>query len=101
VTEQGSLDVQSLTVDEVVEQLNLERVDFVNLDIEGGERHAIAGARTTLRRFRPTIVVCIHHLPDDPEVLPRLVREIEPAYSLATTPLQGYFTIPASGTRTD
>jgi FkbM family methyltransferase len=34
---------------------HLDRLDFVKIDIEGGEARAIAGARETIRRFRPTV----------------------------------------------
>ena len=76
----GTLEVRAVTVDELVSELGLERVDLLEMDIEGAERHALAGARETIRRFAPEIAVCIHHLPDDPEAVFAVMDEIRPEY---------------------
>lgn len=41
------------TVDAIVQQLGLERVDFIKMDIEGSEPKALAGAASTLARWHP------------------------------------------------
>jgi FkbM family methyltransferase len=91
VSDEGPVDAEAITIDELVDTLNLERVDFLEMDIEGGESLALQGARRTLQQFRPIIVACIHHLPGDREEIPRTVLEIEPSYEVETTKLQGYF----------
>lgn len=91
VADEGPVDAEAVTIDELVETLRLERLDFINMDIEGGEGHALRGARQTLQKFRPVIVSCIHHLPEDREGIPRTILEIEPSYEVETTELQGYF----------
>jgi FkbM family methyltransferase len=45
------------TVDAVAGLLGLERLDFVKADIEGWELHMLRGARETLRRFRPVLLL--------------------------------------------
>ncbi|MBI1355248.1 MAG: FkbM family methyltransferase [Acidobacteria bacterium] len=82
VADEGPLEVAAVTVDAVVAELGLERVDLLEMDIEGAERHALAGARGTIRRFAPEIAVCVHHLPDDPEAIAALMREIRPEYQV-------------------
>jgi FkbM family methyltransferase len=76
----GEFKVRALTIDEVVRDLGLERVDVINMDIEGAERHALEGARETIRRFAPRVVVCIHHRPDDAAAILPLMQEIRPEY---------------------
>lgn len=49
--------VDAVTVDEVAERDGLARVDFIKCDIEGAEVRFLAGARETLRRFRPILMV--------------------------------------------
>jgi FkbM family methyltransferase len=45
------------TLDALVAVLALDRLDFVKIDIEGHEAAMIAGARETLRRYRPALLV--------------------------------------------
>lgn len=60
---------QAVTIDEVVRELNLPRVDFIKTAIEGAERHALKGAAEVLSMHGPRIVASSFHLPDDPAVL--------------------------------
>ncbi len=78
----GSAQVQAVTLDEIVESLGLDRVDFIKMDIEGAERHALAGASRTIRRFHPRMTICSYHYPDDVEVLPQVIHGIEPKYGV-------------------
>jgi FkbM family methyltransferase len=48
-------DVQ--TVDGYVERCGLDRLDFIKLDVDGHEYEVLQGARATLERFRPGIVL--------------------------------------------
>lgn len=50
-------DIQLDTLDAVVEQANLHRIDFIKVDIEGAELTMLRGARATLKRFRPHVMV--------------------------------------------
>lgn len=67
-------------IDRVVEDLGLERVDFIKMDVEGAEVEALQGARTTLQRFRPRLSLATENLPDDIERVPAVVRAIVPEY---------------------
>ena len=49
--------VQVFPLDEIVEQLELERVDFIKMDIEGSERRALRGAGRTIARFKPRMAI--------------------------------------------
>jgi len=74
--------VPLLPLDDIVTQLRLERVDFVKMDIEGAERHALWGAQQTLKRFRPRMAISAYHLADDGRVIPLLVKKLQPAYQI-------------------
>lgn len=52
-----SVPVRVRTVDGIVRELGLTRVDFLKIDIEGAVTAALRGARETIRRFRPRIAL--------------------------------------------
>lgn len=45
------------TLDNLVSELGLSRVDIVKIDVEGAEREVLLGARHCLREFRPRAVI--------------------------------------------
>jgi FkbM family methyltransferase len=49
--------VAQTTVDALAAALALDRLDFIKADIEGGELRMLEGARTTLDRFRPRLLI--------------------------------------------
>jgi FkbM family methyltransferase len=68
------------TIDGIVAGLNLARVDFIKMDIEGAEAKALAGARATLAKFHPRMALAAYHRPDDVEKLPETARRAWPGY---------------------
>jgi len=77
-----SITARVTTLDAFVRERGLERVDFIKADIEGFERNMLMGAQQTLRRFAPRLALCTYHLPDDPEVMVRLILEANPDYRI-------------------
>jgi Methyltransferase FkbM domain len=72
--------------------LKLPGVDFIKMDIEGAERHALAGASRLLATYKPRLAICIYHGPDDPEVVPRVIRAANGTYETFTrSGFQAYF----------
>jgi FkbM family methyltransferase len=69
------------TIDLLVEELQLPKVDFIKMDIEGSEKWALRGAMQTIRKFRPRMALSTEHLPDDATAIPRTVRTIWPDYA--------------------
>lgn len=58
--EESTATVEAVTVDRLVTQHALKRVDWIKMDIEGGEVEALKGAERTLREFRPALFIEIH-----------------------------------------
>ncbi len=49
-------------LDDVFGGLGLDRVDFVKIDVEGFEMRVLEGARSSLARFPPMVVLELNHL---------------------------------------
>lgn len=77
------------TVDELTRELNLPKVDFIKMDIEGAETKAIAGARRTITKYRPRMALCLYHLRDDQFQIPALVRNAVADYNMEVQCLCG------------
>ena len=84
----GTVEVPVTMIDTLVRDLQLARVDYIKMDIEGAEREALKGALETLRRFRPRLMLDSYHLPDDMAVLPAVVRRAHPDYLLTCGPCE-------------
>lgn len=82
VSRSKSVRVPLTTIDELVSELKLERLDFIKMDIEGAEKNALKGARSTLQRFRPHMSISAEHLSDDVEKIPVVVRDMVSGYKL-------------------
>ena len=54
--------------------------NFIKMDIEGGEREAILGARATIKKYKPGLAVSAYHLPTDLWGLGLLIAEIDSNY---------------------
>lgn len=76
----GAEEVEITTIDNLVEQAGLERVNFIKIDTEGYEGRVIQGASKTIKTFSPTIACSAYHLASDKTELPKLVLSINPSY---------------------
>ena len=70
------------TIDILVVELALPRVDFVKMDIEGSEKEALRGGAETIRRYHPRMAIASEHLPDDVPAIPLTVNAIWSGYSV-------------------
>lgn len=74
------------TIDALVEELQLDRVDFIKMDIEGAELNALQGARKSIARFHPRMALSVYHAPDHPRTIPELARKANPGYRIECGP---------------
>jgi FkbM family methyltransferase len=70
------------TIDRIVSELDLDRLDFIKMDIEGAERQALRGALTTIRRFHPRMALATENLADDWKEIPLLIEQLSPGYEV-------------------
>jgi FkbM family methyltransferase len=74
------------TIDKLVAELQLPRVDYIKLDIEGAEPQALSGAKETLAKYKPRISVAAYHQPDHPKVIPEIIRSQRSDYRMQCGP---------------
>lgn len=72
--------IDVITVDELIENGTLPRVDYIKADIEGAERDMLHGAVKTLKKYAPKLAICTYHYPDDKEVLENIIKTANPEY---------------------
>ncbi len=76
------------TIDEIVSELKLPRVDFIKMDVEGAEVNALNGARATLTRFKPRMSIATEHKIDDQITIPRTIKNLRPDYHVTCGPCE-------------
>ena len=90
VMQYGSLHAQVkvplTTIDKLAAELNLPRVDFIKMDIEGAEVPALRGAQDTIKRFKPRLAIATEHKPDDEYTIPAAARALRPDYQMQCGP---------------
>ena len=67
---------QTISIDDTVTMLSLPRVDFIKMDIEGAEIHALKGAEKTLRQFHPKVAISLYHSLEDFKTIPRYLDSL-------------------------
>jgi FkbM family methyltransferase len=70
------------TLDDFAEKNQITKIDFIKSDIEGAERDMLRGAVNVLKKFAPKLSISAYHLPDDPEVLEKIILEANPDYKI-------------------
>jgi FkbM family methyltransferase len=78
-----SVEVPLTTLDQLVADQGLARVDFIKIDTEGMEAEILRGAAEMIRRDRPQVVAAAYHKAGDLELLTDLLKELEPTYTVS------------------
>lgn len=61
----GDITINTTSIDNFIELHNINKVDYIKMDIEGEELNALRGCVNTIRRFHPKLAVCVYHKPSD------------------------------------
>ena len=76
--------MKAITIDEFVESNNIERIDYLKMDVEGAEKHILEGALNTIKRFRPSLAIAVYHggelFMEDFYKVPIFIKEITENY---------------------
>ena len=89
IQREGAVNLEQIpltTIDRLVADLKLERVDYIKLDIEGAEPKALTGAKETLAKYKPRISIASYHAPDHPKVIPEIIHAARADYRMYCGP---------------
>ncbi len=70
------------SLDSLVLDGTIKRVDFIKMDIEGGELAALEGAAYALKRFRPRLAISIYHNVKDYYQIPECIQRLSLGYRM-------------------
>jgi FkbM family methyltransferase len=68
------------SIDNMVMMGEIDRINFIKLDIEGAEFEALKGARESINHFKPKLAVSLYHKPNDIFELVSHIRNEHPFY---------------------
>ena len=49
------------TIDKFTEENNIEKIDYIKMDVEGAEKNILEGAIKTIKKFKPFLAIAIYH----------------------------------------
>lgn len=75
----GIIEIQTASIDE---DLPGEPVTIIKMDVEGAEMNALQGARKTIERYRPKLIISAYHKRNDLFEIPLLVHRMVPEYKI-------------------
>jgi hypothetical protein len=78
--------LNSTTIDKFVQENNIEKINFIKMDIEGAEPRALKGAQLTLKKFRPKLSICTYHNKGDAEDIEKAILNANPDYIIYNEP---------------
>lgn len=77
----NDLKVQTLSIDKLVQRGDLEKVDFIKMDIEGSELAALHGCERTIRQYKPKLAITVYHNLEDFWTIPQYLNQLGLNYS--------------------
>jgi FkbM family methyltransferase len=72
--------IKTISIDDFVHMRQLEKVDFIKMDIEGAETDALRGSIDTIIKYKPKLAIALYHSTSDFDVIPRFINELNLGY---------------------
>jgi FkbM family methyltransferase len=55
-----SEDYSMKSLDQIVKENNISKIDWIKIDVEGAEEHVVSGALETIKKFKPKMIIECH-----------------------------------------
>jgi len=79
----------TVSIDALVKEKNITKLDFIKMDIEGTEPKALEGAIESIRKFRPKLAIANYHSMEDFVNIPKWILDLNLDYEIFI----GHYTI--------
>lgn len=76
----NSISIPVTSIDDFANDYNIEKIDFIKMDIEGAELNALKGARGVIEKDNPNLAICIYHGYDQYIEIPYYLMKNHPNY---------------------
>ena len=77
----GNAQVPLRSIDFLVSTKDIQKIDFIKLDVEGAELDSLRGARNSILRFKPKLAISLYHKPNDLFEIILYIKDKFPFYS--------------------
>ena len=75
-------EVDANSLDNIVSEFGVHRLDYIKYDVEGSEEEALIGSQSSIRAFNPALMVSVYHRSEDIFKLPLMIAREFPNYRL-------------------
>lgn len=82
-TDANARQIETISIDDLVRDEKLIKLDFIKMDIEGAELDALKGAEESIRKFRPKLAISVYHKPEDFWTIPQYIAGMGLGYRFA------------------
>jgi FkbM family methyltransferase len=80
--EKNNIKIPLKKLDDLTDSGEIQKVDFIKLDVEGAELQTLIGAEKTINKFKPKMAVSLYHNPNDIFEIVNFVSTKFPFYKL-------------------
>ena len=77
-------EIETTTLDKVINELNPKTIDFLKMDIESAELEALHGSTETIKKFRPKMAISTYHKPQDEKEVVEFIKSLDIPYHIST-----------------
>lgn len=82
------------TIDDIVSKMGLREEGIIKMDIEGLEVEALAGAKVTLKKYKPKLAVAVYHGYNNANKCRDIIKRCNPHYEIEFRGMYGWFSKP-------
>ncbi|MDO7485096.1 FkbM family methyltransferase [Peribacillus frigoritolerans] len=93
-TKDVNKETHTVSIDDLVKERDIPKIDFIKMDIEGAEINALNGAVKTIQEFRPKLAIAIYHQIEDFASVVNFISDLNLDYKFYL----GHYTIYAQET---